>query len=287
MFQIIAEKINGTRKAVGAAIVARDAAFIESLATRQAAAGAAWIDVNAGTAPAREPDDLAWLVKTVQAVVDTPLSIDTANPRALEAALAVVARTPLVNSISGEPARLTGVLPLAAAAGAPVVALALDALGIPSGVDDRLAVIRRLVTETRAAGIADDRVYIDPLVMTLSTNVASAKIALEVMRTVKTEFPDAHMTSGLSNVSFGLPARSLVNRTYLTLAMAAGLDSAILDPLDRELRAALIATELVLGRDRHCLGFTRAYRSGLLTAEPPIATPRDPGVPVAPAGAPS
>jgi len=274
MFQIIAEKINGTRKSVGAAIRERDVAFIQDLATRQAAAGSTWIDVNAGTSPDREPDDLVWLVETVQAAVDTPLSIDTANPRALEPALARVKRTPLVNSISGERARLEGVLPQAAAAGCPVVALALDGTGIPTGVDDRLAVIRRLVAATRAAGVPDDRVYIDPLVMTISTNVASAQVVLVVMRAVREEFPAAHMTSGLSNVSFGLPVRSLVNRTYLTLAMAAGLDSAILDPLDRDLRAALIATELILGRDRHCLGYTRAFRAGLLGTPPATCTPR-------------
>jgi cobalamin-dependent methionine synthase I len=269
MFAVIAEKINGTRKTVGAAILARDAALVEDLAVRQAAAGAAWIDVNAGTSPDREADDLVWLVETVQSVTETPLSIDSSNPRAIEAALATVARTPLVNSISGERSRLEGVLPLAAAAGSPVVALALDDRGIPAGVEDRLVVIRGLVDATRAAGIPDERVYIDPLVMTISTNTESALIALEVMRQVRHEFPAAHMTSGLSNVSFGLPVRSLVNRTYLTLAISAGLDSAILDPLDRELRAALLATQLVLGQDRRCLGYTRAYRAGQLGVVPP------------------
>ena len=276
MFEIIAEKINGTRRTVGAAILARDTVLIADLATRQAAAGATWIDVNAGTSPDREPDDLAWLVEIVQGAVEVPLSIDTANPRALEAALARVARTPLVNSISGERSRLEGVLPLAAAAGSPVVALALDDHGIPTGADDRLAVIRRLVEATRGAGIPDERVYLDPLVMTLSTNTESALIALDVMRTIRAEFPAAHMTSGLSNVSFGLPVRSLVNRTYLTLAISAGLDSAILDPLDRDLRAALLATQLVLGQDRRCLGYTRAYRAGLLGVAPvvtPVAAP--------------
>ena len=137
MFEIIAEKINGTRKTVGAAILARDTAFVQDLAVRQAAAGATWIDVNAGTSPDREADDLAWLVETVQAVTDVPLSIDSSNPRAIEAALGRVARTPLVNSISGERSRLEGVLPLVAAAGSPVVALALDDHGIPAGVEDR------------------------------------------------------------------------------------------------------------------------------------------------------
>ena len=203
MFEIIAEKINGTRKTVGAAILARDTAFVQDLAVRQAAAGATWIDVNAGTSPDREADDLAWLVETVQAVTDVPLSIDSSNPRAIEAALGRVARTPLVNSISGERSRLEGVLPLVAAAGSPVVALALDDHGIPAGVEDRFAVIRRLVEATRAAGIPDERVYLDPLVMTISTNTESALIALDVMRQVRREFPAAHMTSGLSNVSFG------------------------------------------------------------------------------------
>jgi cobalamin-dependent methionine synthase I len=268
MFQIIAEKINGTRKSVGAAVVGRDRAFIEELAIRQAGAGAAWIDVNAGTSPEREPDDLVWLVRTVQSCTDTPLSIDTANPKALAAALEVVAKTPLVNSISGETARLTGVLPQAAAAGSPVVALALDDAGIPVTTEQRMAVIRNLVAATRGAGIPDDRVYVDPLVMTISTNVQSANIAVATMRAVKAEFPGVHMTQGLSNVSFGLPLRSLVNRTYLTLAVEAGLDCAILDPLDRELRATLLATELLLGKDRHCLAYTRAFRAGLLGPVP-------------------
>jgi 5-methyltetrahydrofolate--homocysteine methyltransferase len=273
-FQIIAEKINGTRKSVGAAVVARDAAFIEDLATRQAAAGATWIDVNAGTSPEREPEDMVWLVTTVQGVTDLPLSIDTANPRALAAALRAVNKVPLVNSISGERARLEGVLPQAAAAGSPVVALALDDSGIPASTGQRMDVIRGLIGATRGAGIPDDRVYVDPLVMTISTNVQSANIAVATMRAVRAEFPDVHMTQGLSNVSFGLPSRSLVNRTYLTLAVEAGLDCAILDPLDRELRATLLATELLLGRDRHCLAYTRAFRAGLLGPAPArVATP--------------
>ena len=274
-FQIIAEKINGTRKSVQAAFVGRDQAFIEDLARRQAEAGATWIDVNAGTSPEREPDDLVWLVQTVQAVVDQPLSIDTANPKALRAALAAVAKTPLVNSISGERSRIEGVLPQAAEAGSPVVALALDDAGIPATTEARMEVIRRLVDLTRASGIPDGRVYVDPLVMTISTNVQSANTALATMRAVRDEFPECHMTSGLSNVSFGLPARALVNRTYLTLAVEAGLDSAILDPLDRELRASLLATELLLGRDRHCLAYTRAFRAGLIGPVPaaPAKTP--------------
>jgi len=105
---------------------------------------------------------------------------------------------------------------------------------------------------------------VDPLAMALSTNIESGKMALNTMRAIRAEFPEVHLTCGLSNISFGLPARSQINRVFVTLALEAGLDSAILDPLDREMKAVLIAADLVLGRDKHCLSYTRAYRAGLL-----------------------
>ena len=264
MFHIIGEKINGTRERVGRAIADRDAAYIQSLAARQAEAGAHRIDVNAGTRPDREPDDLSWLVETVQAVTDLPLCLDSANPAALAAALKFTRTAPLINSISGEPGRLSGVLPLARDHGCPVIALALDDTGIPADAGQRMTVIRRLLAATREAAISDGDVFVDPLVMAVSTAERAGLVALETIAAVRAEFPGAHITAGLSNVSFGLPARHLVNRTFLALAIAAGMDSAIADPLDRELMAALKATELVLGRDRHCLAYTRAYRAGLL-----------------------
>ena len=271
MFHIIGEKINGTRERVGRAIADRDAAYIQSLAARQAEAGAHRIDVNAGTRPDREPDDLSWLVETVQAVTDLPLCLDSANPVALAAALKFTRTAPLINSISGEAARLSGVLPLARDHGCPVIALALDDTGIPADAGQRMTVIRRLLAATREAGIKDGDVFVDPLVMAVSTAGRAGLVALETIAAVRAEFPDAHITAGLSNVSFGLPARHLVNRTFLALAVAAGMDSAIADPLDRELMAALRATELVLGRDRHCLAYTRAYRAGLLVPSPRTA----------------
>src|SRR5690606_19337665 len=146
------------------------------------------------------------------------LCLDSTNPVALAAALKEVERPPLVNSISGEPGRLADVLPLAAAhAGCGVIALAMDEQGIPPAADARMAVIERLVAATRGAGIADERVYIDPLVMTVATNTEAPGVTLDVVRRVRAAFPDAHISLGLSNVSFGLPARRLVNRTFLTL----------------------------------------------------------------------
>jgi len=262
--QIVGEKINGTLTQVKEAIRERNAAFIEDLARRQAEAEAAFIDVNAGTRPDEEPEALSWLVRTVQQVVGVPLCLDSANPAALAAALQEVKQTPMINSISGEPSRLEGILPLASKHGCPVIALAMDEHGIPKGVPERLAVIRRLIEKTRGAGLPDEKVYIDPLAMAISTNTQAGLIALETIRTVRAEFPKAHICMGLSNISFGLPARHLVNRVFMTLALAAGLDSAIMDPFDRELRGELLAAQLLLGRDNYCLNYTRAYREGLI-----------------------
>lgn len=264
--KIIGEKINGTRKAVAAAIANRDAAFIQNLAKKQVEGGAHWLDVNAGTHPDREVDDLLWLIDLIQGVTDVPLCLDSANPKALAAALGAVQKTPMINSISGEPERLNNVLPIVAQHGCEVIALCMDDKGIPMDVAGRLAVARRLFDATRSAGVPDEKVYVDTLVMTIATNTDAGRVTLDTIRAVHGEFPQAHISLGLSNVSFGLPLRSLVNRTFLTLAIAAGMDTAIIDPNDRELKAALFATDLLLGYDKHCLNYTRAFRKGLLEA---------------------
>ena len=261
--KIIGEKINGTRKRVAQAIADRDAAFIQELARKQSEAGATWLDVNAGTHPDREPDDLIWLIESIQAVVDTPLSLDSANPRAVQTAITAVKKTPMINSISGEPERLADILPIVAEHGCPVIALAMDEKKIPETSEKRFDIITRIVAAARAHGVPDSNLYFDPLAMTISTNSQSGLLAFDVMRRVRQEYPEAHLTIGLSNISFGLPARSVVNRFFLSLAIQAGLDSAILDPLDRELQAAILSTELILGRDKHCLNYIRAARKGV------------------------
>jgi len=261
--KIIGEKINGTRQHVAQAIEERDSTFIQGLAVKQAEAGVTWLDVNAGTRPSKETDDLIWLVEVVQAVVDVPLCLDSANPQVLEAAIRVVEQTPMINSISGEPQRLEGILPLVAEYGCPTIALAMNDSGIPKTCDGRMEVVRKLMVTAQTQGVPDDHMYIDPLAMTLATQTDSAMITLDTMHTIREEFPDAHLTMGLSNISFGLPARSYINRVFLILALAAGLDCAILDPLDHELRATLVTGKLVLGKDRHCLDYTRAFRAGL------------------------
>jgi len=261
--QIIGEKINGTRKRVARAIAERDTDFIKDLAQKQAEAGSTWLDVNAGTHPKTEPDDMVWLIETIQPEVDIPLCLDSANPEALEAGIQAVDKTPMINSISGEAEGLEKVLPIAAEHSCEVIALAMDDMKIPETYEKRLEVIDLVMVATRAAGVPDEKIYVDPLAMTIATANQSAIMACETIRTVKEKYPEVHFTMGLSNISFGLPARKQINRAFLTLAMQAGLDSAILDPLDRELQAAILTTELLLGKDNHCLNYVRASRKGI------------------------
>ncbi len=261
--KIIGEKINGTRKRVKQAIEERDAAFIQNLAKEQASAGADWLDANAGTAPQREPDDLIWLVENIQAAVETPICLDSANPKALETAIKAVNKTPMINSISMEPNRLEGVLPIVAANKCPAVALAMDEKGIPKTKEERIAIIGRMLDKTRALGIPDGNLYFDPLAMTIATGNENGLIFFDTIREIRKQFPDVHMTCGLSNISFGMPARSFINRVFLAYSMQAGLDCAICDPNNQDIKTTMLAADLLLGQDKHCLKFTRAFRAGV------------------------
>lgn len=259
---IIGEKINGTLKKTAAAIAARDVRFVQELARQQVEAGADYLDVNAGTGSGQEAQDLVWLVETVQAAVDVPLCLDSANPVALKAGMECVKQTPMVNSISGEASRLEGILPLAAKAGSPVIALLLGDGGIPDDVSGRLEVARLLLEHTRQVGLPDDKVFIDPLAMAISTKTEGALVALETMRLLHMENSDVKFSIGLSNISFGLPARTLVNQAFLAQLLAAGLDAAIINPMEQGLINMLYATEMILGRDRFCRKYTTAFRKG-------------------------
>ena len=264
---IIGEKLNGTLKKTAAAITDRDADFIQGLARRQVEAGADYLDVNAGTGAGCEADDLVWLVETTQAAVDTPLCLDSANPAALRAGMERVKQTPMVNSISGEASRLDGILPLAAERGSPVIALLLDDVGIPNDLEGRLKIGRRIMERTRQAGLPDEKIYIDPLAMAISTKIEGAVIALDAMRALRSEYPQVKFSIGLSNISFGLPARSLINQAFLAQLLAAGLDAAIINPMEQGLINMLYATEMILGRDRFCRSYTTAFRAGKIKLE--------------------
>lgn len=264
---IIGEKINGTRKRVKEAIAQRDAEFIRELAKRQERGGAVYLDVNAGTAPEKEPEDMVWLIDTLQEASDLTLCLDSPNPRALLEGIRATKKKPMINSLSGEKARIDAILPLACENQTELIVLALDDKGIPATVEERLVVVRRLIGMTREGGLPDNKLYIDPLVTALSTDVNSGNISFETIVQIKREFPDVHITSGLSNISFGLPARSIVNQAFAVLAIESGMDSAIMDPEDVNLRSIIYAAEMVLGRDRHCRNFTGAYRAGRLSVK--------------------
>lgn len=260
---IIAEKINGTRKAVAQAIRERDEAFIQDLAKAQAEAGSHYLDVNAGTSPEREPEDMAWLVKTVQAVCDLPLCLDSANPQALQAGLDLVDKTPIINSVSGEKSRVEGVLPLALKHSTGLILLALDdEAGIPADSAGRMKIVNRLVGLAKDGGLSEDKLFVDPLVTAISTGTDSALVTYDTIKQVRQAYPAAHVTCGLSNISFGLPLRPLINQTFMSQAVLSGLDSAIIDPNDRQLMSVMLAAEMLAGLDKYCQNYSRAYRAG-------------------------
>lgn len=261
---IIGEKINGTRAEVARAIKDRDGEFIKHLAVAQTEAGATFLDVNAGTHPSQEPEDMVWLVDTIQAACGTRLCLDSANPKALIAGIKACKELPMLNSLSGEQPRVDGVLPLALEYDTELVVLALDDNGIPKTAAQRLDIVRRLINMTREGGLSDDKLYVDPLVTTIATDNNSGLTAFETIRMIRAEFPDAHITCGLSNISFGQPSRTIINQAFASLAIGAGMDSAIVDPLESGLRNAVFSAEMVLGQDPDCLKYNQAHRSGLI-----------------------
>jgi 5-methyltetrahydrofolate corrinoid/iron sulfur protein methyltransferase len=265
---IIGEKINGTRKAVGNAIRERDTAFIQQLALSQVEAGSTYLDVNAGTSPEREPEDMSWLVQTIQEVTDIPLCLDSANPIALRAGLERVKKPPVINSVSGEISRINGVLPLAFEFKTSLILLALDdTVGIPNTCDGRMAIVHRLVALAKDGGLQENQLIIDPLVTAISTGNMNAVLTFDTIREVKTAYPEVHITCGLSNISFGMPLRPLINQTFMSMCIQAGLDSAIADPNDRGMAGVILAAEMLMGKDKFCQKFNRAFRANQIGAK--------------------
>lgn len=262
---IIGEKLNSTLKAVRAAIETADAAFVQELAKKQYEAGAAYIDVNAGMFINDEPEKLEWLVKTVQEAVDTPLSIDSPNHTAIERALkAVKTPKPIINSITYEKERYNSILPLVLEYNTGIVALCMDDSGMPETVDERVSIAEKLISSLTAKGVSVSDIYIDPMVRPIGTGTHYGKVALETIRKVKEEFPEAHITCGLSNISYGIPARKVMNQAFLIAAMTSGMDGAILDPLDNRLMTFIYAAEALLGYDEYCMNYLMKFREGLL-----------------------
>ncbi len=263
---LIGERINTSRPSVSPRVEARDADFIRSVAAAQAEAGADMIDVNAGTFLGEEPDVLTWMIELIQDAVDLPLCIDSPNPAAIEAALGLCRRKALVNSVSAEKARYQAIVPLVRASGASVVALCMDEDGVPDTADRRIEIGRKLVEALTADGIAEDRIYLDVIVRPIVASSKDGAVALDTIRGLKEMCPNVRTICGLSNVSYGLPARKALNRTFLALAMSRGLDAAILDVLDPGITTVVHAGRALLGEDEFCVDYVAAYRQGRLQA---------------------
>jgi len=261
---IIGEKINATRSRIKEIIQNRDTEHILDLARRQADEGAHFIDVNVGTGVGTREDEIhsmAWAIETIQGQVDTPLSIDSADPAVVEAGLKTRNGKPaMINSTKADEHSLAKFVPLASTYRCPLVALTMDGNGIPETVQDRLRVCEKVVAACERYGVPLEDVFFDPLVIPISTGAHHGLITLRTVSEIKKQFPRAQTVLGISNISFGLPARSRLNAAFLHTAVYAGLDAAILDPLDGHLMAEVKTAEVLVGKDRHCRRYTRAFR---------------------------
>ncbi|AKL96695.1 5-methyltetrahydrofolate--homocysteine methyltransferase MetH [Clostridium aceticum] len=257
---IIGEKINGTIPSVKKAIESKDEEFIRNLALKQVDTGADYIDVCASTAPEFEVETLKWLMDIVQDAVNKPLSIDSPNAKTIEAVLKYAKKPGLINSVSEEGGKCEVIYPLIQGTEWQVIGLTCDNKGIPSDVQTRVDITKILVEKAAKYDITPDRIHIDPLVMALSTDNTSLTNFVETTKTIKEMYPTIKVTSGLSNISFGMPLRKVVNQSFLTIASYVGMDSAIMDPCNRDMMAALLATEALLGKDKHCRKYSNAYR---------------------------
>ncbi|MDR1712748.1 MAG: methyltetrahydrofolate cobalamin methyltransferase [Coriobacteriales bacterium] len=267
---IIGEKINGFIPQTLAAIEAKDESYIRAIATSQALSHADYLDICAGVAPELERETMEWLIGLVQDETDTPLCLDSSDVELLLAMMQLVKKPGLLNSVSLEivdtatgATKCDVVYPAIADTQWGVVALTCDNNGIPDDPQIKCEIACKMIEQAQAAGIAPERIYIDPLVTTLATKQDSLVNFTEGIRLIRQQYPTVHFTSGLSNISYGMPFRKAINMQFLSLAMAAGMDSAIMDPTSPDMQATLHATVALLGNDDFCMEYLTAYREGL------------------------
>lgn len=258
---IIGELINGMYKDVGKAIVNKEVDVIQHLAIEQTKNGAAFLDVNTGPYSKNPKDDMKWLVETIQKVCDTPLSLDSTKADVIEEGLRHAKPRAIINSTSADDAKMETIFGLAKRYNAQVIALAMDKSGVPNNKEKRLELAATIVAKAIDLGINPEDLYLDPIVLPVNVAQAQGKEILESIREFRLLCdPSPNTTIGLSNVSQGTVERSLVNRTFLTMAVANGLSSAILDPLDKDLMNAMITAELIFNKNIYCDSFLDAYR---------------------------
>jgi 5-methyltetrahydrofolate--homocysteine methyltransferase len=264
---IIGEKINGSIPSVAEAIAKRDAEFIKARAIAQENAGATYIDCCASVPEAEEVETLKWMIDCIQEVTDLPISVDSPSPAVLAQAYKFCKRPGIFNSVSGEGNKIDTIFPIMAQPenkGWQVIALLSDDTGIPKCAEDRLKVFDKIMAKAKEYGISPDRLHIDPLVEMLCTSENGIETNVEVIESVRNQYPTIHITAAISNISFNLPVRKLINQGFMVLAMNAGLDSAIMDPTNRDMLGLVYATEALLGLDDYCMEYIGAYRDGMI-----------------------
>ena len=243
---IIGEKINGSIPSVAEAIANRDAEFIKQRALAQANSGASYIDCCASVPEAEEVETLKWMIDCIQEVTDLPISVDSPSADVLTEAYKFCRKPGIFNSVSGEGDKIDKIFPLMAQP------------------EDRLKVFDKIMAKAKEYGISPDRIHIDPLVEMLCTSEDGIAMNVEVISSVRKQYPMIHITAAISNISFNLPVRKLINFGFVVLAMNAGLDSAIMDPTNRDMLGLVYATEALLGLDDYCMEYIGAYREGLI-----------------------
>jgi len=255
---LIGERINPTgKKKLSAALRAGDLELLRQLAISQVQAGADILDVNVG---ASGVDEVALLPKAVQAVmqaVDVPLCIDSDNPEALAAALKVYRGKPIINSVNGQEQRLERILPLVKEHGAAVIGLTMDDEGIPKDADQRVAIAGKIIERAQKLGIPPQDIIIDALALTVGADTAAGRVTLEAVRQVREKF-GVNQTLGASNVSFDLPERDVINWAFLAMVIAAGVTCPVVHV--KKVRPAILAVDLLLGRDEYAMRYIKAYR---------------------------
>ncbi|MBU1697302.1 MAG: dihydropteroate synthase [Proteobacteria bacterium] len=207
---------------------------------------------------------MKWLLDTIQPIATVPLTLDSPDPAVLEMAFKMVEKIPMINSISLEKERFNAMMPFLEGKECKVIALCMDDAGMPASSDDILGRAKTLVKELNKIGIPTASIYVDPLVQPISVESTKGIMVLNAVRAIKAEFPEVHITGGLSNISYGLPQRKIINRTFVSLMMAAGMDSAIIDPLDKKIMAVIRTADMLLSHDDYCMNYLKGVRSGAI-----------------------
>jgi 5-methyltetrahydrofolate corrinoid/iron sulfur protein methyltransferase len=258
---IIGELINGMYSNINAALQGHDKKIVQACALEQITSGADALDLSCGPASSNPLIDMPWLVEVVQEVTDKPLCLDSSKPEVIAAGLKAAKNKTIINSTTADPEKLEILIPLAKKYKSKLIGITINTQGIPQNKDQRLELAATILTHASEAGFSVSDLYLDPIVMPINVAQSQIRDILETIHELKIiSQPPVKTIIGLSNISQGTQTRSLINRTFLIMAVASGLDSVILDPKDKELMDTLITAELILNKNIYCASYLEAYR---------------------------